>query len=769
MFDPYLLPINLVEGQEVAELPGLLATTAPRKTERSRSNDILIILLTLTGNATISQNIRDELLYPLSSAYYNTRGSVTAGLRASAERLNGLLYKLSRQNAVDGLLTLGLLNLIVLRKDQLYLTNAGPTHSFLLTETGLQDFFNSQDAGRGLGLRRTISLHYHQANIRSGDLIILCPNPPKIWYSVSLTSSNELSLNHLRRRLLNQCGDNLQAVIIQLRRGKGLIHRLKPRSLADETSSQEISNTETHVPEAVPLIRTISTSSDTQEHVTGILDTEKTLIAEETALSDDINHINGITPIPEPSPSPTLSRISRRRKRSKTRSKLSASRFGSTNWRKTLADLWLSVRTIVRRVKRYWISFLTRMLPGTLEQSPNFSKATLLFITISIPLLIAVVTTTLYYYNGRDEQHLVYLQQAQQLAAQAADQSDVSLKRNNWTQTIYWLDKAEEYGKTEGSIALRQYAQQALDDIDGIVRLFFQPTVLGGLSNTIEITQIAASDSDIYLLDGAKGQVLRLYMKGDGYEVDPDFDCGPRPSIGQLDLIVLPPSAPFNATVLAVDNSGNYIYCTPENPANSTRFIPPDCGWSNITAISTYQNKLYLLDAKNNAVWLIYPATEELNYSENPPRLFFDKEIPILADVIDLTANGDDLYLLHQKGTLSHCSFRKHSEDETKCIDPATFGDLRPENEIVPLTFANAQFTQVLSTSPPDPSLFILDVSAPIIFHFSLQRNLKRQLYPQAYDEDYPLPDEMVTAFTISPTNIALLAYGNQIFYTQMP
>ena len=53
-FDLNLLPIHRVNGQESAELPGLMAVTPPRKTGRGREQDTLIVYLMLSGNATLS-------------------------------------------------------------------------------------------------------------------------------------------------------------------------------------------------------------------------------------------------------------------------------------------------------------------------------------------------------------------------------------------------------------------------------------------------------------------------------------------------------------------------------------------------------------------------------------------------------------------------------------------------------------------------------------------------------------------------------------------
>jgi hypothetical protein len=84
------------------------------------------------------------------------------------------------------------------------------------------------------------------------------------------------------------------------------------------------------------------------------------------------------------------------------------------------------------------------------------------------------------------------------------------------------------------------------------------------------------------------------------------------------------------------------------------------------------------------------------------------------------------------------------------------------------LLFPDAFFAQLITTEPPDPSLFLLDINSPSIYHFSLQLNLDRQLQPSLYS-DPPTPDPPATAFSISPSRVVFLAYANQVFYTSLP
>jgi hypothetical protein len=218
---------------------------------------------------------------------------------------------------------------------------------------------------------------------------------------------------------------------------------------------------------------------------------------------------------------------------------------------------------------------------------------------------------------------------------------------------------------------------------------------------------------------------------------------------------------------MGIDDTGNLLLCGPGILAsNQTTLTPPDNGWGQIISITYSQNVLYVLDSKNNAVWrydgsdLIFP---------DMPRLFFDREVPLLTDAVDLSIFQDDLYVLHQSGQMSRCTYSSFDFSPTRCTDPAPYEDSRSGREANPIAFTDAQFMHMQVTQPPEASIFILDgKKGPAIYQFSLQLYLARVLRP-AVNADVRLPDQPVTAFAITPGRLAVLAFGNQLYYASLP
>lgn len=240
MFDLFLLTLNIVSGKEQSDLPGLLVSPAPRRCERSRSGDLLLALLSLSGSLQLSQEQVDSLLQDLAGSYFSARGSATAGLRAAAEQLNSLLLKSNLENARQGLQTIGMINLALLRRETLYLAQAGATQSFVLSGDDVRSCGDPAAGSRSLGLSRNVSLQFQQALIQAGDLLLMSPNPPPTWNEAALAGSPQLTFEQLRRRLLNQAGEEHRSVVIQFQEGKGVVHRLKPRAPVQTTDQQEV-------------------------------------------------------------------------------------------------------------------------------------------------------------------------------------------------------------------------------------------------------------------------------------------------------------------------------------------------------------------------------------------------------------------------------------------------------------------------------------------------------------------------------------------------
>jgi formylglycine-generating enzyme required for sulfatase activity len=229
--DVNIYPLCRVNDREMGELPGLYATLAPRWPARGRSGDTLVVHLALEGTAPITPNEYKKLVAYLAEIYYKTSGSSTTAMRTVAEWLNDSLNERNLRGAHRSLQSVGLLTLAVFREDRLYLTQCGPTHTFLIASQGLTHFYLSDLAWRGLGHGRAPNIRYHQVTLSPGDLLVISANPPLTWTTSVLNGLRDMALVERYQSLDSHAGADCQAALVQVEAGTGNLNVLAPEVL----------------------------------------------------------------------------------------------------------------------------------------------------------------------------------------------------------------------------------------------------------------------------------------------------------------------------------------------------------------------------------------------------------------------------------------------------------------------------------------------------------------------------------------------------------
>lgn len=400
---------------------------------------------------------------------------------------------------------------------------------------------------------------------------------------------------------------------------------------------------------------------------------------------------------------------------------------------------------------------LKRILPD--ESIFTIPASTMAFTAVAIAVVMAVAGAQVYFQHGYGIQFEAHYEQAFAAAEAASLETDPLEIRTAWDTTLFFLNKAEEYRTTEESINLRMRAQGELDRLDTVYRLNFQNAFVSGLGGPLNITRLAATSNELFMLNAANGSVLRGTLTGKGYELDPDFKCSVYHAFGPI-ISIIPgiKNDKIRASVILMDANGNLMYCNPGEAAKMITPALPHTNWGSPVSFTIDSGALYVLDPGSNGVWF-YRGLD----ITNPPHLFFDQQIPKMSDVIDMAVNRDDLYLLHSDGSLTTCKYNALQVSPTRCDDPTTYSDSRPGRHSGP-RILDAQFQQILLTQPPDPSLYMLDPLNQSVYHFSLRLNFQRQFRPLN-----SLSADTATAFTIGPNRTLFLATGNQVYYSLLP
>jgi hypothetical protein len=434
----------------------------------------------------------------------------------------------------------------------------------------------------------------------------------------------------------------------------------------------------------------------------------------------------------------------------------------------------------IGRLLRGWLSsviqasrsMLVRMAPGLVETTRpgSFSPNVMAITAVAIPLIIVAIAAVAYFGIGRRKQFQEYLLQASAAMQVAQMKPNAEEARVDWDAALHFLNLAESYGSSSEADQMRQQAQEAIDTLDKVIRLDFRSVVSGGFGPESLLTAIAASATDLYVLDAAHQVIWRTWgVPERGYEIDSNFEClsgpGSYSELGTLvDIVIQPePGALGEEGIVGLDQDGTLLYCAPDRQPALAQLTPPDIGWGRIQAIDVFDDGLYVLDPVSNSVW-IYNATGGL-FSGNP-ELFFVEEVRDLKGAIDLAMTQDELLILYADGRLDRCRREREPTSgagvriRVECDPEPKFEDERPGYEAT-INIPGAVPVQIAYSPPPEPSLFFLDSLSNNIFHYSM-----RLVYQSQYVPLLPFEDR-ISALTLGPPNDMFIAVGSQVYHAK--
>jgi len=786
-------------------LPGLLAVTPPRKTARGREKDNLIVYLMLSGNAPLSNAELKDLNNKASGLFYQSAGPLTSAMRKVTESINSALLERNRSTTGRGQYALALLVLAVVRESQCTLLLSGPTHAVWVSEGQSRHIHDAALSGKGLGSSQSIQTYFSQVELHAQDLLVLCGKFPRDWEADLLNERPPASLDASYRKLTFTKGD-LHAALIQAQSGNGTLTILRP--------DLNVSRPTPTPPLPVPVIKeTISpeefeprTREDREESLISNSPLSEFPITEDELdeLADFAAHMiqpstYGMPPLPEdmiplpkeemrgfptsiprtnlPGASVDLEEETDEEEEPDSApaksDRPSAHAEAARQMAKAMAGGIQTGRRMNERVGTFLQKFIPRLLPNANSKKPLVIPTyVMIFIAVVIPAVVVTVASVIYLRFGQSIQYDELYRQALAARAQADGATDPVRQRDGWRSVLLLLDSADEYRETEESKLLRSDAQAKLDNLMGVLRLEFNPAFTGGAGSSTQISRMAASESDLYMLDAERGNILHAAFTGRSLELDSTFSCQPGTYAGyqvstMVDLLALPKVNTVGATVLGIDPNGNLLYCS---PGQVPQAIPlpalPNTNWGRITAFALDNGSLYVLDATSRAVWVFIGKDGTF---VDTPYFYFSNQIPNIDNAIDLAVSGDDLYLLHADGHLSTCTFSRIAETPTRCVDPATYMDAFAAHLGLNL-FAQAHFTQISLTNPPNPVILLLDSENQSVFRFT-PRSLELQNQVTGFaGKDNPFQQGSVGSMAVSPNYVLYLAIGNQVYFaTNLP
>lgn len=691
--------------------PGTLAESPPRRAARGRAEDLIFLSFGLTAARAPAPALLEQLARLAADSFYGTPGSVTAALRQAVAEANDHLLHTNRDLEAPVRLQ-GRLAAGVLRAQDLYICQCGGGQALLIRE-GQVTRLASDDA-QPLGVGSSPLIRYHHLQVLPSDLVVLTTASPPVWSDATLAGLAGMEAGPALNRLLAATAVDLTGVLFRLAPASPTA-RVQPgpgREAAPRRPRTEAAAAGMPRPRRQPEAR------------------------------------HGRMP----AISATAQGASLQTRRAWAAARAGLSRAGASLTAGALALLARMAPGLADPIRPGPVS--TRLMAGT---------------AVGVPLVMVLIASLLYLRSGRAELYQEYLGQAQSAVVAAQLKPSPEEAWPDWQAALVWVDMAESYRRTDETRALRAQIQATLDSLNRILRVEYRPTVSGGFGGGARLTALAASSTDLYVLDAERHKIWRAWNTGRGYTIDRDFSCldgeGSVEGMGlPVGLVSLSEAGALpQAGVVAVDADGTLLYCAPETPRAASQLTPPSTGFGRIQAVDVFGGRLYVLDPVANAVW-VYEARGGLFTSH--PSLFFAEGVRDLSQAIDLALAQDQLLLLYADGHVESC--RRVTETDlgggvrirVECESDSRFQDDRPgrgPSDQIP----GAQPLQMVYSPPPEPALYFLDALSDSLFVYSMRLVYQGQVVPTAAFDARP------SAMTVGPPNDLFLAVGSQVYVAQ--
>ncbi|WP_420643575.1 hypothetical protein [Candidatus Leptofilum sp.] len=615
--------------------PGILVQPPPSKAARSRSRDFLFVHLTLSGNVGETAVLTQDLLDLISQKFYATSGSLTAALRGAIMTANQTLLQrnlTSKETAREGGITCA-----VLRQDELFTLQAGETLALLGHNFGIERLPPRQlDHITPLGRTSGLDIRYAHHRLQSGDLMLLADprlsHLPTDDFNEALVDTDiESGLDSLidivadesARLLMIEFNDDSlldlpDVVVPRPREGQMVAPTPQPRR-DPEIVAHPVTSGE-RLPQPVR--------------------ESQTTLARDSAR--------------------TLPIIDRQQVETTARRAGSQAALGLSTFTAWLVDLLSRLRP-------------PRTADAPAEEEEPTSLTWPILIAIFIPVFIAVIVSGVYLERGRN-QRLSEIQTEMSQFISLADQvgADSAQARQYYNEALALAVEAEtEVRPGDGTVAqLRATARQRLDVLDDITRLSARPYY--EFSEGTALTHVELRDGfngGIFILDKGNGLVYEQetdesYLNPLTLEPEARLFNGQAVGSGVvgsvIDMFWRPAGSAVSRDGLAMlDSNGALLTYQPN--LGSTFAVPLDLAsqWQAPIAISTFDERLYILDIGARVIWKYFPSGDDFIANADDRTIFFDAD-PELNQVIDFDIFSQDggLVLLYRDGRIRYYDTR---------------------------------------------------------------------------------------------------------------
>jgi hypothetical protein len=725
--------LHIVNGveQESSYVPGLLSMPSPSRAAHGRQNEVLFIHLTLSGPADQTADLMRTELLRISDLYFNSVGSVTAALRRVIQETNTWLLKLNLEGG--GVEREGAITCAVQRNNELFIVQVGESLALIGRNFGVERMPSHQpDHVTPLGQSAGIDFRYYHQRLDPGDMLLLVD--PRLSHLPShalapalVDTELELGLEELREAVNTATGRLLLVEFTDEPLGPAAI-TIKPPQKRGRISlpfGLGVRAAKENVTIPAQPVRDTGGSK-------GMLEEDD---FDDVYFEDDEYGYGDLSDSVE---------ITARQAASSSAAGLSR----ATGW---TADAMSRIRPT----------------PEEGRDGPHWAIPTLL--AIIIPVLVALVVSSVYMQRGRVQQVAQIRQEmSQDLAAAQEMAGDPDVARVHYERIIALAAEAEELRPGDAGIAeIRRMSLVALDELDGVSRLSAKAFYTFG--EATDLKSVAIRDDftgGVFVLDEANNVVYELDTDEAYQEVlseQPETLSFEGQAIGThvvqnlVDIMWRPSGVEVERDGLAIlDSAGALLTYYPNAEEIRSSPLGLSSEWQNPQATTQFSERLYILDPAADVIWKYFPQAEGFVVDEGERTLFLsDADLQSAAD-LDIYSEDGSLLLTYPDGRVRY-------------IDTATGQVQWDENDLLETGLANPLEMPVAGKfigRGLNASAFILDAGSGRIIQVSRLGNVLAQY--RALDSRGQDVFRGASDLSIAETPLRILVTnGNQLFVAE--
>jgi hypothetical protein len=630
------------------------AVREPQKVKPGKGN--LFVLVEAQGQTPKVAEVEKRLAALVRDAYYLASGGVTASLRRAVQAANLWLFQQNSAASDDQHLLLAGLIAVVIRDDDLFLAQVGPTALFSVMSRFVRRYPETsfwldqpqadgeEEAASALGMYHYVDPLITHLQIEPGDVVVL--TDARLARQLSLPAISQA----IQGKNVSTFSQNLTRIVPQPY-GSAIVIQL----IAANVVERPIDRTLEKIPAEAGAggkgfnfsIPNLLHRSDrpTSSHAAQPQDDREIAFGDDAGDSTWAEHGEDRTG----SGSTQIARVFRN---------MAVAIVGS------VAFLGGGLHTILKLV-----------LPGSQAEPKAPQKAgakahpaparqpsyrALKYVAIGLPIVILIATLLTVWYRGysRENAYAAMVSDAQQkfAAAQAASpETAVSLLAQAESQ----LNQAAAIKEGQSEIETLQTDIIARrDELGRVERLYYIPELRRYTDPGTQLRRVIVRGIDVYVLDTGLDRVFHHTLDDVGESLLPDEGNPVLLQRGQtladavvddiIDMVWMPAAGGRQTSdLLILSRDGlleyNTDWGTSPTPISGSEF------WQSPVAVSSYFGNFYLLDTQANFLHRYWPTFEGY---ENPPESYFvDPNAIDLSDAVDMAIDGS-IYILYQHGEI---------------------------------------------------------------------------------------------------------------------